>query len=84
MKKLTSVVLSVLMVVSLFSCLFTGTTVSAEGTESTVNARDNLIINGNFENGTKINIANGQTTLPSIGGRSVINDFPADKEKGQW
>ena len=49
MKKLTSVILSVLMVVSLFSCLFTGTTVSAEGTESTVNARDNLIINGDFE-----------------------------------
>ena len=77
MKKLTSIILSVLMVVSLFSCVFTGTTVSAEQTAT------NLIVNGDFES-FNVNTAGNNTTLPGLGWRSVKSAFPTDKTKGQW
>ena len=77
MKKLTSVILSVLMVVSLFSCVFTGTTVSAEQTAT------NLIVNGDFES-FNVNTAGNNTALPGLGWRSVKSAFPTDKTKGQW
>ena len=77
MKKLTSVILSVLMVVSLFGCLFTGTTVSAEEVAS------NLIVNGDFES-FNVNTEHNNTALPGLGRRSVKSAFPTDKTKGQW
>ena len=82
MKKLTSVVLSILMVVSLFSCLFTGSVSATE--ENTSTEPTNLIVNGDFESYNSINNAHNNTAIPAIAGRSVVSLFPADKTNGQW
>ncbi|MEE1025617.1 MAG: hypothetical protein U0L55_01235, partial [Acutalibacteraceae bacterium] len=69
------------MVISLFSCLFTGTTVSAaEENNSTATTPTNLITNGNFN----VNVnTNDSKCLPGLDNRSV-NSFIADKQNGQW
>ena len=78
MKKLTSVVLSVLIFISLLGCLFAQTTVSA--TEA-VSTSTNLITNGDFES-FDVNTDNGKT--PGLGSRSVKYTFIIDKTNGQW
>ena len=80
MKKITSVVLSVLIFISLLGCLFTQTTVSATETVST---STNLITNGDFES-FDVNTAHSNTGLPGLGYRSVKSTFIIDKTKGQW
>lgn len=75
MKQSTSVVLSVLMVVSLFSCVFTGTTVSAELTAT------NLIVNGDFES---FNINTDNNKVPDFRWRDIKIILGNDKTKGQW
>ena len=80
MKKLTSVVLSVLIFISLLGCLFTQTTVSATETVST---STNLITNGDFES-FDVNTAHSNTGLPGLGSRSVKYTFIIDKTNGQW
>ena len=75
MKKLTSVILSVLMVVSLFSCVFTGTTVSAEQTAT------NLITNGDFES---FNVNTEGNKVPAFAWRNVKTILGTDKTNGQW
>ena len=78
MKKLTSVVLSVLIFISLLGCLFTQTTVSAP---EAVSSSTNLITNGDFES-FDVNTDNGKT--PGLGSRSVKYTFIIDKTNGQW
>ena len=75
MKKLTSVVLSVLLVVSLFSCLLTGPVSAAESSGE-------LITDGDFES-EAINTSTG--ALGSLNGES-INAFNADRSTytGTW
>ncbi len=80
MKKITSVVLSVLIFISLLGCLFTQTTVSATETVST---STNLITNGDFES-FDVNTAHSNTGLPGLGSRSVKYTFIIDKTNGQW
>ncbi len=83
MKKLTSVVLSVLMVVSMLSCLFVGSA-SAEETGSTA---PNLITNGDFESfdvNTITNANKNYNCVPGFGWRSIKTILGKDKTNGQW
>ena len=84
MKKLTSVVLSVLMVVSMLSCLFVGSA-SAEETGSTA---PNLITNGDFEsfdvNTRKPDNNENHNCVPAFAWRSIKTILGNDKTNGQW